>query len=83
MKVILAMALACWLALQYAQAAPRYERDVNGFEKGNTVDLAKRLLEDEKAWLNRLTEIERRQDEARNRGCPCGYKGMTCISCSR
>ena len=83
-KAILAMALACWLALQCTQAAPRYERDVDSFENGVTVHLAKRLLEDEKAWLNRLMEIERREGEtsARDRVCRCGYgKGMACKPC--
>ena len=79
-KVILAMTLACWLAVHCTQAAPRYVRDVDEFENGITVDLAKRLLEDEKAWLNRLTEIERRGDR-RVPSCPCGSKYMDCLPC--
>jgi rubrerythrin len=65
MKMVFVMILGCWLVFQSTQAAPSYERNANGFEDATAVDLAKRLLEEERAWLNRLTENEKRASPSR------------------
>ena len=82
MKTVFLIALGFWLVVQCVQAAPNYVQDVDDFENTMTVDLAKRLLNDERTLLNRLTEIE--NAKRRYRSCPPGTtynpKTMTCES---
>ena len=85
MKMVFVMILGCWLVFQSTQAAPSYERNVDGFEEATAVDLAKRLLEEERAWLNRLTENEKRG--SLSKGCAPGfhyhYNRMECVRNSK
>ena len=79
MKTVFLIALGFWLVVQCVQAAPGYARDVDDFENTMTVDLARRLLNDERTLLNRLTEIENAKRTLKV--CPSGtkYRGMGCV----